>query len=212
MSKTPRYIDEGDALETKYTPAQPAFASTGIQLALDMDIHGLFKFQSSMIVDDTMDEQLINERLDMMRRIGERQRTVVEHRMYRFEHANLVTTLNTLPKLQAEWIEKRSSERRIMEASWQAAWIAGRRGEYRQTEAQRSALDEFDRATQKKLDEFQHMRDEYPARIANLEDKRNRCRRVIDELAEKTDLLDELLPETALIKEMLPPDIQDAAE
>lgn len=194
MSK--RYIEEGDPIETKVTPAQPAFTSTGMQISLQGDIFDGLRFEASQIVDDTSDERWINEQLDRMRRIYERQRTIVEHRMTRFDLANKVTTLKALPETIKEYTADRAATRNREVASWQIRHqMRGARGDFKPNDSQRSWLDNFDVETQKKLLEYDTMLKDWPAEIKNLQDRVARCRRVIDDLVEKTDLIDDLLPE-----------------
>jgi hypothetical protein len=195
-----RYINEDEPLEVKVTPAQPAFTSTGMQLSITGKIHPELNFESSMIVDDTSDEHYINECVDRMRRVFERQQSVIEHRMTRFDLANKTTVLREVPKLMDEWSAKRDRDRRIEEAKWQIAWNRSpKRGEFRINDSQRNWLDTYDAETKKKMDEFQSMLETYPADIKNLEARVDRCRRVIEGLADRTDLIDDLLPPYTVI-------------
>ena len=210
MSK--RYIEEGDPIETKVTPAQPAFTSTGVQLSMKGDVFGLFEFQASIIVDDTSDEMWIHGQMDMLRRVFERQRAVIEHRQYRLTQSSQVITLKKLPEMRAEWLDERSRLRRIEEAKFQLEWNRKQaRGEFRLSAPQRSFLEAFDAATQKKLDEFDVIAATFPDEIKINDAKRRRCLEIMSG-QDKTDGLDELLLESELNPLMLPPDFKEAAE
>jgi tRNA U34 5-carboxymethylaminomethyl modifying GTPase MnmE/TrmE len=193
----PEYIDEDEALEERYTPAQPAFTSTGMSVSIRGDIFGGLQFEASNIIDDTTDEGQINERIDMMRRMFERQRTVVEHRMTRSQLAFTMVELQETPGMITKWTQERAHKLAVERAKWEMRWNRDRRGDFRQSAAQTQWLDQFEDETKKKLDEYEAILRDHPAKIANLKDRMERCERVMRG-AEKTDLLDDLFSQIGL--------------
>lgn len=145
-----------------------------------------------MTVDGT-NETAANSKLDLMRRMFERQRVVFEHRETMLMLANKRVTLKELPTLIADYTQKRLRERAAEEARWTVRWNRDKRGDFRMSAAQQQWMDQFSDETEKKLAEFKTMLDEYPGEIQNLEDRINRCKRVLAGL-ERTDLLLDLDP------------------
>lgn len=190
----PEYIEEDQPLEERYTPAQPAFASTGMQICLRGNLFDGLQFEASNIVDDTTDEQMINERLDMMRRMFERQRMVFEHRMAKADLINKKVLLAELPGKITAYSQERAHALAVEHGKWAARWNRDRRGDFVPNQAQRQWLDQFEDESRKKLDEYEGMLQSYPGEIKNLEERLSRCQRVLDG-EEKTQLLDDLLPE-----------------
>jgi len=191
----PEWIDEDQPLEERYTPATPAFTSTGMQICLRGNLFDGLQFEASNIVDDTTDEKFINERLDMMRRMFERQRMVFEHRMAKADLVNKKVLMASLPATITEYTEAQAQKLRVEEARWQMHYLRnGKRGDFVMNANQRSWLEQHETETTKKLDEYQEMLKNYPAEIKNLEERLARCQRVLDG-EEKTDLLNDLLPE-----------------
>jgi selenocysteine-specific translation elongation factor len=188
------FINEDEPLEERYTPAQPAFTSTGMQLEVRGKLFEGLDIGISNIVDDTTDERQINERLDMMRRIFERQRVVFEHRETMLMLANKRVMLRELPGMITDYTGKRAHEYAGQQARWQSSYLLnGKRGDFKMSNAQQSWAEQFNDETQKKLDEFKRMADEYPGEVKNLEERIRRCERVLAGL-ERTDLLLDLDP------------------
>jgi hypothetical protein len=189
-----RMINEDEPIEQRVAPAQPAFTSTGMQLEIRGKLFDGLDIGISNIVDDTTDEKMINERMDMMRRIFERQRVVFEHRETMLMLANKRVMLRELPGMIADYTTKRAREYAGQQARWQAQFLLhGKRGEFKMSSSQISWADQFNEETEKKLAEFTKMADEYPGEIKNLEERIKRCERVLDGL-ERTNLLLDLDP------------------
>lgn len=187
-----RYVNEDEPLYPVTPAAQPAFTSTGLQLEVRGKLFEGFEVGLSNIVDDTTDEGMINERLDMMRRIFERQRMVFEHREAMAELVNKTVLLKKLPDMVREYTERRAHEHAAELAKMQIRHNRERRGEFKMSNAQVSWNDQFNDETEKKLKEFQGYLDTYPAEVANLKERIERCKRVFDG-TEKTDLLSDML-------------------
>lgn len=187
-----KYVNEDEPLYPVTPAAQPAFTSTGLQLEVRGKLFEGFEVGLSNIVDDTTDEGMINERLDMMRRIFERQRMVFEHREAMAELVNKTVLLKKLPDMVREYTEKRSHDYAAEMAKFQIRHNRERRGEFKMSNAQIAWSDQFNDETEKKLKEFQNYLDTYPAEVANLKERIERCKRVFSGI-EKTDLLSDML-------------------
>lgn len=188
-----KYVNEDEPLEAAPRPAQPAFASTGLQLEVRGKLFEGLEVGLSNIIDDTVDEMEANRRLDMMRRIFERQRVVFEHRETMLMLANKRVMLREVPGMITEYTQKRAREYASEMAKFQARWERDRRGEFKLSNAQASWVDQFNDESEKKLKEFETILADYPREIKNLEDRVARCKRVLDGI-ERTDLLLDLDP------------------
>ena len=143
---------------------------------------------------DSNNETASNAKADMLRRMFERQRVVFEHRETMLMLANKRVMLREVPGMIREYTEKRTREFAAEQAKWQSRWIRdGKRGEFRQTAAQASWVDQFNDESEKKLKEFEMILADYPGEITNLEARIARCKRVLDGI-ERTDLLLDLDP------------------
>lgn len=189
-----KVVNEDEPLEQTPRPAQPAFASTGLQLEVRGKLFEGLEVGLSNIIDDTVDEMEANRRLDMMRRIFERQRTVFEYRETLLGLMNHKVMLKEVPGMMKEYTEKRTREYAAEMAKFQARHIRdGRRGEFKLSAAQASWVDQFNDESEKKLKEFEDILAKAPREIKNAEDRIERCKRVLDGL-EKTDLLLDIDP------------------
>jgi hypothetical protein len=151
-----RVINEDDPMPAQ-RDAEPRVTMSGMGLTLQGDAGG-FQVAIDQHLDASADEAWINETLDRMRRVYQRQRACVEIIGCRVDLMSAEKTLEVLPQTIIEYKIKRATEKAAMIAGWQHDWEAGtRRGEFSLTVSQRSNRNAFDEETARKVAEFEAM-------------------------------------------------------